>query len=143
MSYQPPYQQQYQTQSSAPPFAAFPGQAHAYASPQMIVERPHSKFGIASFVTGLIVGLAELALLIIAGVMETSTPGGISEDDPKAMVLGLFLLLGLLLAFIGATIGVAGLFEANKKKVFCVLGVIFNGLSLAAVVAIIGIGMAG
>jgi hypothetical protein len=147
MSYQPPQQWQDYASGQAPPLAAFPGthphqQAYPYASPQMVPEAAHSKVGIASFVMGLLVGLGELVLVVIAGVMETSTPGGMNDKDPKVAILGLLLLGGLFLALVGAILGVVGLFERNRKKLFAVLGLIFNGLILGLVVLLMIVGLA-
>jgi hypothetical protein len=127
MSYQPPYQQQQQPPSYS---------HYAYASPQMVVERPHGKLGIVSFVMALVTGLGEFVLIAIAGVMESSTPGGMDENSPKAMVLGLLLLFGLLLAVLGAILGIAGMFDSAKKRVFAVIGLCLNGL-----IVLLGIGM--
>jgi hypothetical protein len=147
MSYQPPQQSQDYASRQAPPFAAFPGthphqQTYPYSSPQMMPEAAHSKVGIASFVMGLLVGLGELVLVVIAGVMETSTPGGMDDKDPKVAILGLLLLGGLFLALVGAILGVVGLFEKNRKRLFAVLGLIFNGLILGLVVLLLIVGLA-
>jgi hypothetical protein len=138
MSYQPPYQQQQQQHPSQAAYGAYP--PYGYASPQMMGELPHSKLGIASFIIALVVGIGEFTLLIVAGVMETSTPGGIDEESPKAMVLGMLLLFGLLLALIGAILAITGLFEGSKKRVFPIIGLCINGLILLLVVVLLVVG---
>jgi hypothetical protein len=93
-------------------------------------------------IMGNIVGLGELVLVVIAGVMESSNPGGMDDKDPKVAVLGLLLLGGLFLALVGAILGVVGLFDPNRKKLFAILGLIFNGLILGLVLLLLVIGLA-
>ncbi len=90
----------------------------------------HSGVGIAAFVISIVVGVLEFFLTLLAGYMEMSTPGGISETDPMAAVLGLLLLGGLLLAFVGVGLGIGTLFQKDKKKIFGILGLIFSSVIL-------------
>src|SRR5262245_57938844 len=41
----------------------------------------HSGFGIASFIMGLLLGVAMFALVVAAGVMVANEPGGLKEDS--------------------------------------------------------------
>lgn len=88
----------------------------------MVVERKHSGFGIASFVVGVITAVMMFALFAVAAMMETSTPGGMDEESIGAMLVGLalFALLGLDLLAMG--LGIAGLLHAGRRKVFAILG---------------------
>src|SRR5690606_21142498 len=100
----------------------------------------HSGMGIASFIISLVVGFAIFVAIIIAGVMETSTPGGLDENSPEAMLLGL-VLIALLFADVAALgLGVAGLFQRERRKVFAILGTIFAGTAVLGTIALIVIG---
>lgn len=101
----------------------------------------HSRLGIVSFIMGLVIGLSEFAMIIIAGVLEITTPGGVDEQSPQVMLLGLVIIAGMLGALVGAVLGIIGLTERNRYKAFPVLGLAFNGLILLGVIALMVIGM--
>lgn len=104
-------------------------------------ERRHSGVGIASFITSVISGLAIFGLVVAAGVLEETTPGGVDEESVAAIVLGLFLLAFCFTSFIALGLGIGGCFHKNRKKVFAVLGTLFSALTLIGIVSIIALGM--
>lgn len=99
-----------------------------------------SGFGIASFAIAMLTGVGEFFLVIAAGVLETVTPGGINEESLVAIVLGLFLLGGMMMSLLGMGLGVAGLVQADRKKVFSTLGLLFNGMIIFGVISLMIIG---
>jgi hypothetical protein len=104
-------------------------------------EPKHSGLGIASFVMGLIFGLILFVLIGIAGVQEVSNPGGMDENSPFAMVLGLLLLGALLMNLVGAALGLAGVLQKNRRKIFAVLGLVFNLLAVLGTGSLMVLGM--
>lgn len=106
------------------------------------LEPPHAGLGIASFLVGLLVGFGEMAAVGWAGYTEVTHPGTMTAESPQAMILGLAMLGGLGLAFLGALLGIGGLFQTNRKRIFAVLGVIFNVMVVVAFVALMVIGLA-
>lgn len=86
----------------------------------------HSGLGIASFVLSLVSGAGLLALFAIAGIIGTQTPGGLDEESPQAILIGisLFAFMGLLI--VGLGIGIAGFFQKNRKSVFAILGMVIS-----------------
>lgn len=90
------------------------------------VPEKHSGPGIASFIISLVASMAMFVLIGIAGVLEVSTPGGMDEDSPAAVLIGLcmFLLLGLEL--LAAGLGVAGVLQQARRRVFAVLGLVIS-----------------
>lgn len=101
----------------------------------------HSGFGIASFVVALLTGLAMFLMLALAGYLEVTTPGGVDEESSEAMLVGLLILFCLLAALVGAALGIAGLVQARRQKMFAVLGLIFNVLIVLGVLGIMVIGL--
>ena len=87
------------------------------------------------------VGVAEIILLIIAGIMESRTPEGMDENSPEAMILGLLLIGGVVMSCVGAVLAVAGLVQGGRCKVFPVLGLGLNGMIILGVIGIIIIGL--
>ena len=126
MTYQNPPQQQQQW-------------APMYQTPANL---PQSGFGVASFIMSLLVGVATIACVAIAGYVESTTPGGIDENSPKAVMIGLGIIACIGLAILGAVFGLVGVCSANKKKVFAILGLAFNGLIVLGVVGLMILGMA-
>lgn len=101
-------------------------------------EEKHSRFGIASFVISVAVGVLLMGVLIVAGFLHNLHPTG---PYPGQMVVGL-LTIGLLFADLAAMgLGIAAVSEEGRKKVFGVLGLAFSGLTILATVALIVLGL--
>jgi len=101
----------------------------------------HSGMGIASCLIALGAGLFEFIFVVIAGVMASS-PQGVDENSPEAIVLGLFILGGLLAAVVGGVLGIVGATQANRNKLFAVLGLCLNGVIVVGVLGLMVLGMA-
>ncbi len=106
------------------------------------VHRPmsHSMLGIVSFAMSLILGVLLFLLFVIAGIMESTTPGGIPKDSPKTMVLGLLLIAAFLADLVALGLGIAGLCASQRKKVFALLGTIFAAGTLFVALSLMVIG---
>lgn len=107
------------------------------------MEMKHSGLGIASLVISILAGLAMFVLLAIAGVMETSTPGGIVEESPTAVVIGLFFFALIFAQVIAAAFGIAGLMQKQRHKVMGILGLVFAALAILFSLAILLLGQLG
>src|SRR5687768_15871817 len=82
-----PYAQQPNPYARQPnPYAAQPlGYGYPPGYPAGIPATPptHSGLGVASFILGLVAGVAMVVLIVIAGVMASEAPGGeINENSP-------------------------------------------------------------
>lgn len=93
-------------------------------------ELKHSGVGVASFVLSLLSGVGLLVLFGVAGYMESQSPAGMSEDDPTTMLLGVALLAAGMAQFLAFILGVVGLFQTKRKKIFAILGTIFSLLAI-------------
>jgi hypothetical protein len=102
---------------------------------------PHSRFGVASFVLAVVTGILLFVLCAIAGIMETTAPGGIDENSPVMIVLGLLLIGGLFVELLAVALGVAGLFERRRMKVFAVLGAALGAIALLGGVFLVILGL--
>lgn len=105
-------------------------------------EMKHSGLGIASLVTSIVSGILIFLTILVAGVIESSTPGGMDEQSPEAMAVGLFLFTFLGLALISFGLGIAGLFQKDRKKTTSVLGTVFSGVTVIGTVFILLLGLA-
>ena len=106
-------------------------------------EQKHAGLGIASFIISMVAGLLVFIVIVIAGVMEASTPGGIDETSAGAVMVGLFLFLFIGMALVALGLGIAGLLQKQRKKVFAVLGTVFSSVTLvgAAFIMLLGLAM--
>ncbi len=140
MSYTPPnsgYSSQPQSQQQ---FGAAYGAQPGYMPPATD-ERKGSGVGMASFIIAIIVGIGEFIMVVIAGMMA-SAPGGMNEEAPATVALGLLLLAGLALALVGAVLGLVSIMQRDRKKIFGILGLIFNAAILAVVLLLMVVGLA-
>jgi hypothetical protein len=106
-----------------------------------VVKVRHSGLGIASFVIGCVSAVLILVLMAIAGAIEVSTPGGMSETSPVAIVVGLLMFLFVFLALVGLGLGIAGLFQSQRRRLFAVLGTVFTLVTLVGSAAVVLIGL--
>ncbi len=105
-------------------------------------EQKHSGLGIASFITSIVSGILTFLLIVIAGVIETSTPGGMDEESASAMIVGLFLFTFLGASLVALGLGIAGLMQKERKKIFAILGTVFAAVTLIITIFVLMLGLA-
>ena len=101
----------------------------------------HSGYGIASFVISLVSGMTVFALFFFSVVLGFINKGGPEQGSPITGVMGCVLILAGLGFLIGLALGISGAAERRRKKIFTVLGIVFNALGISAVAGLIAIGM--
>lgn len=102
----------------------------------------HSGLGIASFIISMITGLLTFLAIVFAGVMEATTPGGMDPESAGAIILGFFLIACLCGLLVAIGLGIGGLVQRDRKKLFAVLGVTFSAVILIGTLALMVIGLA-
>ncbi|HZG58483.1 hypothetical protein [Paenibacillus sp.] len=106
----------------------------------------HSKIGIASFILAIVSVIGLIGSAAVAGSMAArlaEDPALTSAIESGAMpegVGGILAATGLMFFFIvtalvGAVLGLVGLFQKDRLKLFSILGLVFN----AVLVAFVGI----
>lgn len=111
-----------------------PGQINSPA-----IQLKHSGLGIASFVISLLNGPLMLGLVIAAGAM---VEGGMSENEPGMAVVGLVLIGSIVMSVIGLVLGIVACVQKDRKKLFGIIGLIINGLTVLGIGLIMIIGIA-
>lgn len=111
----------------------------------------HSGPGIASFVIGLVSILLAIVGFgaTLAGMAEYTTEGGViampGPDEVAGnipLVIGsLLILLGLLLSVVGVVLGIVGCVIRHRRRVFAILGLVFNAILLAGTSTLFVIGL--
>ena len=114
-----------------------PYQTSVSTNPPALPRKGHSKLGIASFVTAIVGGLSFLTLGVSLGYMELNTPGGIDETSKAVILMGLGIILALFILLISLGLGIGGLIQKERKKIFSVLGVVFSFFMLLVLSIII------
>jgi hypothetical protein len=66
--------------------------------------------------------------------------GGIDEESAGAVVLGLLIIGMMLLDLVALGLGIGGLIQKDRKKVFAILGTIFSGLTIGGVLLLMVLG---
>ena len=101
----------------------------------------HSGIGIASFVISLAAGCLLLALLVIAGFLNSGRVEH-GKPYPGQTIVGLALIALMGADVVAAGLGVASLFQNTKKRLFGILGLVFSSLTLLGGVGLVLIGIA-
>ena len=105
------------------------------------VSMKHSGIGIASFSMSVGILIVTFVLVVVAGVMEASTPGGINEESPAAIMLGLSIIGMVLLNIVAFGLGIGTMFQKDRKKLFGILGMSFSALTIVGIISLIMFGM--
>ena len=83
-----------------------------------------SRLGIASLSISIISALAVFILMITAGIIDSSLPGGMDEESALAITLGLFLCAFMGLDLLAIGLGIAGIFQKSRQRVLAIIGTI-------------------
>ena len=119
------------------------GYAPGYPNPYAAAAATHSGLGIASFIIALIAGAAMVALIVLAAALSAQAPGGeLDENSPEAVTVGCSLIIAAGMALLGLILGVVAAIQQGRKKVFAVLGIVFNGGMILVLVGLMILGAA-
>lgn len=91
-----------------------------------ISKKRHSGFGISSFSIfcfAFLLMIITFTLTVIYGPLD---PDFVDEQSTLVVIIGFSWLFNALITLVGIGLGITGLFQKDKKKIFAVLGVILN-----------------
>ena len=100
-----------------------------------------SRMGVVSLVLAIASALISFLIVLIAGVWEVSAPGGVDENSAGAVLLGLTLFGSLGVNLVSLGLGVAGIVQKSRKRVFAFIGTSIAAASFVITVSIIVAGM--
>ena len=115
-------------------------------------ENAHSRMGVASFVVAILATVVLVALFVAGTVVASSAFENVDPQtlDPESLqnspafaslaLIGIGVLGCLILYVIGLGLGVAGLIQRTRKRLFSALGTALNGLVLAALFILFALG---
>jgi mannose/fructose/N-acetylgalactosamine-specific phosphotransferase system component IIC len=128
----------YQSPYGQSPYGQFTDKPVPQASPPP----KHSGLGIGSFIMAILSGIEIFVMIAVATYFAAQNPDQFNEESPQAIIVGLGIFAGMGLAVIGLGLGIAGLAQPNRIKLFAILGLVFNVLLFVGVCGIIGLGLA-
>lgn len=117
-------------------------------------ENGHSRMGIASFVIAILAILGIILFFVIGFSVASSAigpdpqsfdPTSIGPDSPLATTfffLSLLFLVSVLITVVGLGLGIAGLIQRRRRKLFAALGTALNGLIVLGVASLIVLALA-
>ena len=115
----------------------------------------HSKMGVTSLVIAILATVAIVALFVIAALVGASAFGGADPQsiDPQSLqdspaftglaLVGIGFLVCIILYFVGLVLGLVGIFQKRRKRLFAILGTVANGLAVLVVVSLLVLGAIG
>ncbi|MHC4085690.1 MAG: hypothetical protein ACYSWZ_16245 [Planctomycetota bacterium] len=96
----------------------------------------HSGLGIASFMISMVIIGFFFFLLFLAVIIAVIGPDLADTNSTMISTIGAFLMLSSLASLVGLGFGYAGLKQINRKKVFSILGVVFNLMIIAGMIVL-------
>lgn len=107
----------------------------------MNVDRQHSRLGTASFILSIVAGFFIALIAAVAGILEVSSPGGINEESKLAMTLDVVVVALLILDAAALGLGIAGLFQKERIKIFAAIGIVLSSATLLGTAGLIWLGL--
>jgi len=105
--------------------------------PDEFRELRESGTGIASFLICLLAALAFFGAIGYAIFLQSQQQGELDEESPQVLMLGGVFILAVVFNIIALILGLVGIFQPDRKRVFAILGTVFSILLLLGGTALI------
>lgn len=102
----------------------------------------HCGIGITSFILSIVSLIAIVVMIGVAGYMAATTPGGMDEQAPEVILLGLIVIFIGLVVFISLVLSIVSVVRKDRKKLFGILGLVFSLFTVLVVGGIMVLGLA-
>jgi hypothetical protein len=101
------------------------------------MESKHTWLGIASFVLSMLTGASTCGLFALVAIGRAA--GHVAQHDHKVaqVILAICLILLVLTNLLALGLGIAGLAQTERKRLFAVLGTVFASLQIAGMLLLI------
>lgn len=117
--------------------------------------KKHSGFGIASTIIGVIVLVTSIISIVIISAefldfatnFKVSDPSVLNDEEAIHFVINypsiisgtVLLLASVFFMFIGGILGIIGLFQQTRKKLFAIVGTLLNGIPILLFIIIVSL----
>jgi hypothetical protein len=111
---------------------------------QPVEELPlrQSELGIASFVQAIVFAvIASCAILGVTMCMIASGGKEFDGDSGLAIGLGIALLSAVGIGISGCGLGIAALMQKGRRRLWAVLGLVFNAVGVLGILGLMALGM--
>ena len=105
------------------------------------MEQKHSGLGIASFILSCISVFCLFFTILEAGIIEASNQGESNDNTSLLMLVGFSVLAFLFVALIASGLGIAGLIQKDRNKIYAVFGTIFSTSAILVTLYIFVVGL--
>ncbi|MBI1325229.1 hypothetical protein GC170_18850 [bacterium] len=102
-------------------------------------KKPHSGLGIASLILSTSFGIQMIVSSLLIFLVAHSAPCSFAQDSPESIGFFVYLFMCGSIVFIALSLGVAGLFQSDRRKLFPVFGTLFSLLIFASFMAFFAI----
>jgi hypothetical protein len=99
----------------------------------------HSGPGIWSFIVSIVSAIFMMIIVVAAGVATASSPYGM--DESVAIVIGFFMIAFLFVTLVALGLGIGGLVQKERKKIFAIIGTVISALTICGVGILMLIGL--
>lgn len=104
------------------------------------MELKHSGMGVAAFVMSIIAGVLMFLLIAATAVMTAGSPGGLDSNSAAAILVGLVMIFLLGIDVVAIGLGLAGLMQRDRKRVFPILGLVIATATILGTIVLVIIG---
>lgn len=94
------------------------------------MEPKHTLLGIASFVLSVLTGACAFGLFVIAVIVHGLSHGDYHPRRAAEIIFGLCLLALFSTNLVALGLGIAGLAQSDRKKLFAMLGTAFAAVQI-------------
>ncbi|MFM2480302.1 hypothetical protein [Celerinatantimonas sp. YJH-8] len=101
----------------------------------------HSGVGIAAFVISIISLLFIFFLMFLLGIMTTAVAAHRSALSTGILLISFLSIVPLLMNLVALGLGIAGLLQRDRKKIFPILGTILSGIIVISLLSMIVLGI--
>jgi Kef-type K+ transport system membrane component KefB len=103
----------------------------------------HSGLGVSSFIIAIVAGLVIFVTVVAIVAKVIANQGRVDEKSPEMILAGLLILGCIGLDLLALVLGICGLFQKDRQKVFAILGVVLSALTLFGLSALMVLGTLG
>lgn len=89
-----------------------------------------SEIGIGSFIVSIISVLLMIILIVVAGIMETQTPGGLDDEAPELYAIGFAFIGCSLMVLLGLGLGIGAMFHPGRRNTFGIIGIVISSITI-------------
>ncbi|RMG33271.1 MAG: hypothetical protein D6732_12315 [Methanobacteriota archaeon] len=87
---------------------------------------PHSGLGLSSFIVALVTLFLQISLFIYSTIQQISDPYWLERTTFETSLVGFLMSLSFFLIIISIGLGIAGVFQKQRRKLFGVLGLLVD-----------------